>query len=71
MKRAFISLLLLLSFCSGAKTSLIAFKVSPYEKSLYREAIKHNINGAVPLNRQSFSVVVEGKKRGVFIPVIF
>ncbi|WP_261643452.1 hypothetical protein [Erwinia mallotivora] len=67
MRRPFISLLIFLSFCSAAKTSLVAFNVSPYQKSLYNEAIKHNINGAMPLNSQSFSVVVEGGKMGDFI----
>ncbi|MGE9551083.1 hypothetical protein ACQPT2_07670 [Erwinia amylovora] len=46
---------------------LSALNTKPYEKPIYEEALKYAINSAVPLDKQSFTVTLDGKKMGDLI----
>ncbi|WP_240116278.1 hypothetical protein [Erwinia endophytica] len=55
------------SITAKATTSLSALNTKPYEKTIYEEALKYAINSAEPLDKQSFTVTVDGKKLGDLI----
>ncbi len=67
MKKLFTLLFIALSFYANAGTLLTPVNVRPYEKSIYNESLKYSIDGGSPLDKQSFSVMVNGKKLGSFI----
>jgi len=67
MNNIILMFFVMFAITARATTSLSALNTRPYEKPIYEEALKYAINSAVPLDKQSFTVTVDGKKLGDLI----